>query len=385
MKRSTYIVKLFALFSLLSACVPIGKDIEQPSPLLFLVGVGQRDMVGVVSSAFSGTGRFSTISQEGIPGLGHTAIHSDARARFQGDRVYIINRLNRDSIQILNPALLFQTEFEYALEIKSNPHDFIIADESKAYITLFGRSELLVVHPRTGVQLNRINLTPYADPEDGLPEMSQMFIEGNRLFVTVARLDRNTSGFPPTDYSSLLEIDVTTDAVVKEHRLQARNPGGKLRKVELFGEPHLVFSTPSFLGSNQRLDGGVEAFNLNTKTIRPGFLYTETSAGGDILDVVVKNDTQGYAVVLKSDLSQSLQRFNPSSGQFEKELAFKPSTAGFISGILLHPNGRLYSANAGFSDPGVMIYDTNAGDNQLLPTPVNVGLPPQDLILIPGQ
>lgn len=372
------------LLALASACGPI-EDIEAPGLLsFFLAGTG-RGRVGVVTSDLGPAGRFTLMTPEGIPLPGGENIHSDAVVRYWNGKVYIVNRLNRDNIQILDPDFAYRTVQEFSVGEKTNPHDIAFVDENRAYISLYERDYVLVVDPSRGVELQRVSLAGFADPSDGIPEMSGMHLEGERLYVAIQRLDRNNTEFifPPTDFSSLLEIDARSGSVLAEHRMQSQNPFSKLRVVLIDGARHLYWANPNFLGFNFRIDGGVEAFNLETRSFRPGFLYAESAAGGDILDVVIRDAVTGYALVLYQDFSLSLQRFDPSTGSFARELAFYPASAGYVSGLLLSDAGYLYAADASFAEPGIIIYDTRAGDRRITPQPIPVGLRPTDLVYIP--
>ncbi len=328
-------------------------------------------------------GRFSVMTPDGIPVPLQVNIHSDAGARFQDGRVYILNRLNRDNIQVLNPQAAYLTELEFSLGSLSNPHDIVRVSENKAYVSLYAKNYLAIVNPTLGLVVGTIDLAGFADG-DGIPEMSGMHLEDNRLYVAVQRLDRTSTlaVWPPADYSLLLEVDTGTDTVVAQHTLPHTNPAGRLRRVQFEGAPHLVMTLPGRLGLNFQPDGGVVAFNLNTRALRPGFLLRESTLNADILDVVIRDDTTGYAIIEYGDLSLALIRFDIPTGQLTRQLAFYPSTAGYVSGLLLLPDGRLYAADASFQEPGVLIYDTNRNDVRLTPTPISVGLRPQDLIHI---
>ncbi|MEM7184978.1 MAG: hypothetical protein AAF518_29055 [Spirochaetota bacterium] len=373
----------FLLIFALSYCDP-SKDIQRPPFLLTLLLGSQTERVGVISSDLGSAGRFSIMTEDGIsvPSI-YTNIHSDASARYQDGRVYIINRLNRDNIQVLDPNVGYTTVLEFAVGTKTNPHDFIKISSDKAYVSLYGQSKLLVVNPEIGIITGEIDLTAYAD-SDQIPEMSSMLLHENRVYLALQRLNRNDPQFiwPPTDYSLLLEFDTVTDTVISEYKFQSTNPFF-LKKVEIFGDFHIVVNTPAYLGFNFRIDGGIEAFNLRTKTFRDGFIYSEVAAQGDILDFVIKDDTVGYANVSYQDFSTSIQKFNPSTGEKLSELAFYPSQNGYVSGMLITPSGYLYLGDASFTNSGIMIYDTNRGDTKVTPTPIEIGLRPLHLIYIP--
>lgn len=371
----------FILLITLSYC----KDIQRPDILTFFLGT-QTDVIGIVSSDLGPAGRFSIMTEDGIsnPSI-YVNIHSDATARYQDGKVYIINKLNRDNIQVLDPFLGYITTLEFSVGSGSNPHDFIKISDTKAYVSLYARSYLLIVNPTLGVITGQIDLKNYADG-DGIPEMSNMIQHENRVYLAIQRLDRNNTQyiFPPTDYSSILEIDTSTDQVLAEYKFQSKNPI-TMKKLEVFGEPHLVAATPAYMGFNFQIDGGIEAFNLRTKTFRQGFLYAEQTAGGDILDFVIKDNTVGYANVMYQDFSVSIQKFNPTTGERLAELTFYPSQNGYVAGMLLTPRGYLCLGDASFQKPGIMIYDTNRGDAKATPLPVDIGLRPTDLIYVPSR
>lgn len=371
----------FLLFFTLTLC----KDIKRPDIFTFFLG-NQTDVIGIVSSDLGPAGRFSIMTEDGIsnPSI-YVNIHSDAVARYQDGKVYIINRLNRDNIQVLDPFLGYITTLEFSVGAGSNPHDFVKISETKAYVSLYARNYILIVNPTLGVITGQIDLSAYAD-SDGIPEMSNMILHENRVYLAIQRLNRNDTQyiFPPTDYSSILEIDPFSDIVVAEYKLQSKNPS-RMQKSELFGEPHLVIATPAYLGFNFRIDGGIEAFNLRTKTLREGFIYSEQTAGGDILDFVIKDNATAYANVMYQDFSVSIQKFNPNTGEKISELTFYPAQHGYVAGMLLTPRGYLCLGDASFSKPGIMIYDTNRGDAKITPLPVDIGLRPMDLIFIPSR
>lgn len=375
--KTIYFLMLFTL----TLC----KDIQRPDILSFFLGI-QTDVIGIVSSDLGPAGRFSIMTEDGIsnPSI-YVNIHSDAKARYQDGKIYIINRLNRDNIQVLDPFLGYITILEFSVGAGSNPYDFLKIHDTKAYISLYARNYILIVNPTLGVITGQIDLSAYAD-SDGIPEMSYMILHENRVYLAIQRLNRNDTQyiFPPTDYSSLLEIDPSSDTVIAEYKLQSTNPS-KMQKFEIFGEPHLVIATPAYLGFNFRIDGGIEAFNLRTKTLREGFIYSEQTAGGDILDFVIKDSTTAYANVMYQDFSVSIQKFNPTTGEKISELAFYPAQYGYVAGMLLTPRGYLCLGDASFSKPGIMLYDTNRGDAKITALPVDIGLRPMDLIFIPSR
>ncbi|WCL50024.1 hypothetical protein [Leptospira sp. GIMC2001] len=365
-------------------------DIERPGLETLLLFQGSPNNIGVVTSDFGGGGRYNVVDPRAgfaLPGL--TPIHSDASVRFYNNRIYIINRLNRDTIQALNPNFANITEIEFSIGQGSNPQDILILNPNKAYISRFNRTSILIVNPSNGTEIGEIDLASYSEEvsagglPDGNPEMSWMIQAEGRVFIILQRLDRNSpTGFlPPSGISYLLEIDPITDKPLQKFNFQSSNPLGKPQILNLFGEPHIVVATPAKLGFISQLDGGVEAFNLNSNKFRPGFLLNETTAGGDILGVQIKSDNEGYASVLDSSFNKKIIQFNPSNGSITTIIAEVSSQFGTnFSGLLLTSEGLLAVGISDFGNPGINIYDTNGSLRQITIAPIRTELTPTDLI-----
>ena len=384
-------INIFILLLLISC----KNDIQRPSiiSLFFPVNGVESEKLGVVSSDFSSGGRFNIIDTASLlplPSLSN--IHSDAVLRYANGKVYIINRLNRDSILVLDPSLAFLPQQEFSVEQGSNPQDIAYINSSKAYISLYNRKYILVVNPSSGVILNRIDLSAYSETSssgstgiDGFPEMSRMALYNSILYLQLQRLDRNhPSGFPyPGEDSYLLRIDTVTDQILGVIKTPARNPFGKMQIFNIGQDPHLIVCLPGKLGYLSELDGGIGAYNLVKGEFRESFLLLESEVGGDVLDMILKSETDGYAFVLDKGFNKTVVRFNPSTGKKTSTIATYTSSAGNISGMALSSSGKLFLGDSGFSNPGVSVYDTNQNPPVLLtPTPLSVGLKPFELEIL---
>ena len=140
-------------------------------------------------------------------------VHSDAGAKYFKNKIYVINRLNSDNIEILNCSDLKKPILQFSTGPLTNPQHIAFISEKKAYITLYEETYLLVVNPSTGDEITQIDLSSYAD-DDGIPEMSPMVMLNGKLFVAIQRLDRD-NWFAPTDKSYIVEIDADEDIVIR--------------------------------------------------------------------------------------------------------------------------------------------------------------------------
>jgi len=334
----------------------------------------------VVTTDFE-TGLLATVGVPAPHPIGHPAppIHSDAVVRVAGDRVYVVNRFLGDNIQVLDPARGLTTVAQCSTGPGSNPHDIAVVGPHKAYVTRYDRPELWIVDPNvsancTGFFLGSIDLGAYA-AAGGLPEMDQMALVGDRLFVSLERLD--TALRYPAGRGLLVVIDTTTDRVVGTVELSGGNPFGET--AGLAHDPDTGELLVSEAGDIYRVgDGGIERvdpFALRAE----GFFITETDLGGNITDFVLVSSDKGYAVVEDNALHNILLAFDPKSRRVTRRLFVSNQ---YLPEIDLAPDRTLWLADRTLPAPGIRIFDTTT-DRQLTRGAIDVGLPPFSIGFVP--
>lgn len=306
-------------------------------------------------------------------------IHSDAVGHYHDGRVYVINRLGQDNILVLDAADPANPLTQFSVGNGANPHDIEVVAPDKAYVTLYETIDLLVVDPRDGTELGRIDLSAFAD-DDGLPELSQIVRFGERIYISCQRLDRN-NGWGPAGISYLAVVDIVSDTLVDVDpeaegvqgiALSVPNPNS----VVVAGGRIAVGVVSSF---GDRL-GGVDWVDP-TANISLGLGVSEADLGGDINFLAMVNGTEGYAVVSDENFVNRVVPFNLETGAVEAPL--ENLSGGFIPSIAVD-GGRLLVADRGsFSAPeeaGVKVFDASTGD--FLQGPIDTGLPPSSLVVL---
>ncbi len=297
---------------------------------------------------------------------------ADPVARVFGRRVYVVNRFGSDNLQVLDAAEDFRTVAQCSTGNGSNPQDIAFRSGLQAYVPLLARPWLLRVnpHPRPDcadfVQ-GRIDLTGFADA-DGSPEANQAVVVGDRLFVTLERLEN----FVPVRNGLLLVVDTIEDRVVAAIELSAANPFGMTKGLTVRGNQLYV----SLVGQFGVLDGGIEVVDLGT-LMSKGFLLTEQELGGDITDFVLLDDEVGYAIVSGPDFSTDLVRF---SARTRSVFSVVPRGDG-LSDVELSVEGYVFLSDRNIRRPGVRIFRA-ADATELTMTPLFTGLPPFDLVFL---
>lgn len=325
------------------------------------------------------TGSFATVDLEGptvaLQAAPSRQVNGDAVARSFEGRVYVVNRfgLDGDSVRALDASEDFRTVWDCSTGAGTNPHDIAFAAPNKAYVTLYEKSELLIVDPSVdascqGFVLGSIDLAAFAD-EDGIPEMDQLLIHGGDLYVSLQRLDRNDL-FASATNGMLAVIDIATDTVRHHIPLQGGNPFTSL----VANGDRLWVST---VGQFRALDGGIEEIDLVAGESR-GFVVSEADLGGDIADFEILSDRKGFAVLSGADFNNSLVAFSPSERTIVTTLI---DGSTFLSQVRVSERGHLFIADRTTAAPGLRVFDVRTS-RELPMSPLDLGLPPFDLIFL---
>ena len=337
------------------------------------------DDFAFVTTTDYATGSSSVISLDGSYSVvaDVAGLHSDAVARYYGQRMFVVNRFGGDNIQILDPASAFSTLRQFSVGSSSDPHDIAVVSDTKAYVTRYNDTALWIVDPSTGAQTGSVDLSGLADA-DGMPEMDQMAVYGDHLFVTIQRLDRLTT-WGPVGTSYVAVVDIATDSLIdtdpvtpgtQSILLTGANPATDIQLNPCTGK--LYVSCVGFWGLQ---DGGVEIVDP-VAFESEGFLFSESSAGGDISDVEIICEEKGYAIITNASFHTVLIKFDPSTGA-KTGTMYSPGDF-VLNDIEISPGRELFLADRTPTRPGIRVYDT-VTDTEITPNPIDVGLPPFDI------
>ncbi len=308
-------------------------------------------------------GTFSTINLDDRGVTPSVApVGRDPQARLFNGFVYVINRAPQNNIQVLDPQNNFVTVRQFITGANSNPHDIAFVSAEKAYVTRYDQQTLLVLNPLTERFLNEIDLSPFADA-DGIPDMDQMVIVGNRLYVSLQRINRNN--FFPTDVSLLVVIDTLTDRIIESIELTGTNPVTQLVFDQANNRILVGEAGDPFL-----LDGGIDVIDVATNQAT-GFLIREVTLGGDLSAFVLLSEEKGYAVVGQN--VSSLVAFSPRTGGFLGTLLTTPEFS--LAALAVNDRNELFVGDRDSFTPGIRIFNTTT-DREITVLPMNVGFPP---------
>ncbi len=305
------------------------------------------------------------------------ALHSDAVSRYYEGLIYVINRMGGDNIQVLDPGDGFSTIRQFSVGAGSDPHDIAFRSGTKAYVPRCNETDILIVNPQSGAHTGSIDLSSFADG-DGIPEMDCMILVGDRLFVSIQRLDRNNYWLPvPPSYIAVIDTkaDTLLDCDPETPGIQAIELSGTDPYNDIHYDPYSGLLYVTCIGWWGMIDCGVETIDPTT-LCSEGYMLSESAAGGDINDIALFSANTGYAVVTNASFDNLLVRFDPSTGELTDTL-YTPS--GYVlSDIEISPGGELFLCDRTAIDPGVRVYDAQTG-LEIPESPIDVGLPPFDI------
>ena len=337
------------------------------------------------SNLFVSTSDFSTGSTAFLQAGAEEAeinllgVHSDAVLRFHDGIIYVINRLGQDNIIVLDAADPSTPLTQFSVGNGTNPQDIEVVAADKAYITLYERSDVLVVDPRDGTELDRIDLSSFADA-DGLPEAAQIVRVGQRIYVSCQRLDRNTT-WGPADNSFLAVIDIDSNSLIdvdlESEGVQGIALGSPNPNTLIPVDQSIVVSTVAHFGD--RL-GGIEI--IDTQNNRgSGLAISEEDLGGDLNGIALVDDEHGFAIISDQNFTNYVVPFNLQSRQVGP--ALQGLSGGYIPDLAVEGNRLIVADQGSFSDPnsaGLKIFD--ATDYSLLQGPISTGLPPVSIAVL---
>ena len=341
------------------------------------------DYVLTVTSDYDVSGQVSTVDV-----MPHwtvddhvSPVHSDADARYHDGLIYVINHLYGDNIQVLDPEQGFATVRQFSVGPGTQPRRH--------------RPRL----SREGLRLaQREHVAPGGRHDDGrrdgLDRPLRVRRRGRRAgdggaraqrwlpYVAVQRLDRDYF-WSPVPPSYLVVIDTATNEIVDPDPQMPGLPAITLTGTNPYRTLHVdgdaLYVAES--GAWGSLDGGIERIDTG-QMVAQGFVTTESQLGGDIYDFTLPVGGRAHAVIssFSGGYEQFCVSFNWSTGA---KIADVWRPGGYdVMDVETHPGtAQLFLADRTYSNPGVRVFDAT-DDSQLTTSPLNVGLPPHDLLIV---
>jgi hypothetical protein len=332
----------------------------------------------LVTSDYNSSGAIASIARQTPWSViaDRETVSADVVARWHDDLVYVVNRAGADNVQVLDPAAGFATIRQYGLGLGRNLQDIAFDAQGEAYVSCYDTAELLRIDPVGGQVLGVISTAGFADA-DGLPETAWLLAQGDHLFITCERLDRN-DWYQPVGDSYLLVFDMASEQWVDAAPEAPGVNGIRLAGTDPYGEPRRDgdrILVPC-VGAYTVLDGGVDVVDTG-QLVSLGFEITGAQLGGDIIDLTLGPDGRRHALVSDPTFRTSIRRYDPASGQ----VGIVAQASGYHHADLAWDGDfQLFVADRTPLASGLRVYDARSGA-QLTSAPIPTGLAPASFAL----
>lgn len=332
------------------------------------IGISKGDYAFVVNAApdySSGSFSILDMSSKSVE-KNRGIIHSDAVARVYGNLVYVVNRMGADNITIIDPASNYSIVKQFSVGSGMNPQDVVVSGD-KIFVTLQLSNKIPIYDHKTYEKISEIDTSEYADA-DGSSEPGEMVLAGDKLYISILRLDKNNY-YSPTDKSYIIIVNTSTKKIEKDLQLGATNPFAGM-VFDKDNDRIIIGETGSFTLQDGRIEFLDTKGDIITQQIIP-----ESEWGGD-LNKIAYAKNKILAIVSDENFNTVLKAYDLVSSKIETVY----STTGFnLSGINIYNESEIYLCDRTKESPGVRIFDLMRL-SQKGTEPIDTGLPPVSLV-----
>jgi hypothetical protein len=304
---------------------------------------------------------------------------SDIRVATHGEYFYRIGRYQQDNITKYAFSAPATPIWQFSMGSFANPYDMIFASDTKAYVLVWGQTNIWTVDPSVTSNLDEalfhpessdIDLSAYiVDTEnDTGSNAAAGVIVDDILYVVLESLD--TGYAPETGYliaidtNTDLEIDLNGAADGKGFALSVLNAGD----IDVQGTDIYITGKgryESWDGSRPvELTGGIEKIDVSDlNAVSSTLLIDDDDAGVQLTTSAVVSASSGYTVAYNDYQDNDLLKFNPSTAD-----SLGSSVTGYtgldLAFVSVGPNGNLWVGIGDATNPRIDVLDPS--DDSLL-------------------
>lgn len=290
----------------------------------------QKAVIATVSPDYeSGAHAVATVDPLGGPRDIQTNLAptgSDITVTAFGQYFYRIERSGAHNISKYHVDAPEEVIWQYSAEGRdenSNPHDMVFVNSEKAYLLRYGSDTAWIVNPSAetedGFKTGELDLSAYADT-DGVPEMHSGVVVGDRLFITLQRVDYS-GGFSDVEYSTpyVAVFDTTTNEEIDVLDCGCEMKGIEIPEITNLGAIQYLDVTDRIYvqghGDYDQTEGDPRGgiVRIDPDTYEADVILTDDfSFYGAVTGMVVVSETKGYFIGYAGWGDNTLYTFDPS-------------------------------------------------------------------------
>ncbi len=369
-KRFTWATTFSVFFLLCALCAaPVGAD--------------QTAVVATAASDYT-SGAHSVISVNPVGGPRTVQndllpTGSDVSMVAYGKYGYRIERYQADNVTKFDVAAPDTVIWQFSTldageTVSSNPYDLVFASETKAYLLRWGRSTAWIVNPSATTQANfkvgELDLSAYADYDDGVPGMTAGLILDGKLFIIMQNIDQSGDYTPGAAYVAV--YDISTDTQIdtgkteglKGIALPMKNPSD----IQYLPETGMIWIScqgryEGWTGTPAAYSGGIlkmdpDTYDMET-VIDDG--DDDSHPYGNISNMALVSATKGYFIGYAAAGDNTLFSFNPSTGVVDGPVMADLQRKN-LGDLAVDKNGMLWVGNGTDAAVSIVNPQTDALD-----------------------
>ena len=287
-----------------------------------------RAVVATAAGDYS-SGAISVISGDNnrIATNGLLAGSSNIKVETYGANAYVFNR-GSGSITKVDASYPDDVIWEYStndspVDTTSNPSSLVFVNETKAYLLRYGSGVAWIVNPSATTEnefkTGELDLSNLADA-DGIPEMYTGISAGDRAYITLQRLDRDTPYWDANNTAYVAVVDINTDQLVDTDlataglqavSLTIRNPNADIQYIA--AENAIYVQGVGSYGGDASINGGIERIDITDYSTSMVIDASDdvTYPFADVSGMSLVSSTLGYFIAYAGWGDNTLYRFNP--------------------------------------------------------------------------
>jgi len=302
---------------------------------------------------------------------------SDLAIDCHGRHFYRIERFQGDNVTKFDVMAPEQVVYQFSTQAPSdtapsNPYQMVFMNADKAYLLRYGSTKAWIVDPSAQTESNfkvgELDLSAYADA-DGVPEMAAGAVVDGKLFIVMQRFEL----FQTLQTAYVAVFDTVTDQEIDTGKatnnlkgipLSIKNP----LNIGYLAENDRIYvqatGKSEFGSSPAEYTGGIETINpddYNTQLVLDDGDENDHPFG-QILNMALVTQSQAYFIGSTAFQTNSLYRFNPTTGAIFSDVNGPVAVAGLfdsnLTSLAVDRNANLWVGNGDLAAPGMVVIDT---------------------------
>lgn len=300
-------------------------------------------------------------------------VHPDAVVRYEGgDAIYVINRLGRDNMQVIDSRHL-KTTLQIKFDAQSNPQDAVRKD-GLIYVAFLATDKIGIYREADGGSEGSIDVSAYADESDGLAELADLQFADGVLYALTQNIDSKHGYAPLTAH--LLRIDLAAGKVDRALELPFGNPAAityDSSAARLYIPCRGEYADAAY---KVNADGGIVSVDLDAFEVSDT-LATEAELGGNVNPAVLHDGK--LFLSLGTDAADRIIAFSIADGKAQGIVDLAPYSTG---GIALDAGTEtLFVGDRASGNGQLRLFDA-ATLEEKPDSKVDLGMAPVDLAVI---